>query len=350
MKRFLSLVAMIAAVLLVGCKPQTHYQMKGVILDPTDLTSVEWVKMAAENGINTIGTHMAPGCKAMCAEISEFILSERGQEFLAECERYGIDVEHQLHAMKELLPRDLFAEDSTMFRMNEEGRRVADVNCCVHSERALGIIVKNAVEIAKVLRPTNHRYYYWLDDGKPVCQCPQCKDFSPSDQALIIENRIIKGLREIDPEAKLAHLAYHNAVQAPRKVKPVDGIFLEFAPYFRSWDHPLTDLEVERRGMTHGENLQCLKDNLEVFDPETAIILEYWLDVSLFSRWKKPAIELPWRRDVFLSDIDTFAKMGIKNVTSFALFMDSEYFSKYSATPVKEYGEGLNSFVLTSER
>ena len=75
MKRFLSLVAMIAAVLLVGCKPQTHYQMKGVILDPTDLTSVEWVKMAAENGINTIGTHMAPGCKAMCAEISEFILS-----------------------------------------------------------------------------------------------------------------------------------------------------------------------------------------------------------------------------------------------------------------------------------
>ena len=84
-----------------------------------------------------------------------------------------------------------------------------------------------------------------------------------------------------------------------------------------------------------------------MFDPETAIILEYWLDVSLFSRWKKPAVELPWRRDVFLSDIDTFAKMGVKNVTSFALFMDAEYFSKYSATPVKEYGEGLNSYILT---
>lgn len=349
MKRFLFAAVATAAVLMMGCKPQSHYQMKGVILDPTDLTSVEWVKMAAENGINTIGTHMAPGCKAMCAEISEFILSEKGQAFLAECEKYGIDVEHQLHAMKELLPRELFAEDSTMFRMNEEGRRVADVNCCVHSERALEIIVKNAVEIAKVLRPTNHRYYYWLDDGQPVCQCPECKDFSPSDQALIIENRIIKGLRELDPEAQLAHLAYHNAVQAPRKVKPVDGIFLEFAPYFRSWEHPLTDLEVERRGMTHGENLQCLKDNLEVFDPETAIILEYWLDVSLFSRWKKPAVELPWRRDVFLSDIDTFAKMGVKNVTSFALFMDSDYFSKYSTTPVKEYGEGLNSYILTNE-
>ncbi len=169
MKRFLLLVAIIASLAMVGWKSNNHYQMRGVILDPHDLESVEWVKLAAENGINTIGTHMAPGSKAMCAEISEFILSEKGQASLAECEKYGIDVEHQLHAMKELLPRELFAEDSTMFRMNEEGRRVADVNCCVHSEHALDIIVKNAVEFAKVLRPTNHRYYYWLDDGKPVC-------------------------------------------------------------------------------------------------------------------------------------------------------------------------------------
>lgn len=349
MKKILLFTAAVAAFVMMGCKQQPHYQMKGVILDPNDISSVEWVKMAAENGINTIGTHMAPGCKAMCAEISEFILSEKGQEFLAECEKYGIDVEHQLHAMKELLPRELYAEDSTMFRMNEEGRRVADANCCVHSERALETIVKNAVEIAKVLRPTNHRYYFWLDDGKPVCQCPQCKEFSPSEQALIIENRIVTALRELDPKAQLAHLAYHNAVQAPRKVKPVDGIFLEFAPYFRSWEHPLTDLDIERRGMTHGENLQCLKDNLEVFDPETAIVLEYWLDVSLFSRWKKPAVELPWHREVFLSDIDTFAKMGVKNVTSFALFMDSEYFGKYSVAPVVEYGEGLNNYTLAGK-
>ena len=224
MKKFLLFATTIAIMAMAGCKPQKHYQMRGVILDPNDLSSVEWVKMAAENGINTIGTHMAPGCKAMCQEISEFILSEKGQAFMAECEKYGIDVEHQLHAMKELLPRELYAEDSTMFRMNENGRRVADYNCCVHSDKALNIIVENAVEIAKVLRPTNHRYYYWLDDGKPVCQCPQCKEFSPSDQALIIENRIIKGLRTLDPEAQLAHLAYHNAVQAPRTVKPEEGI------------------------------------------------------------------------------------------------------------------------------
>ena len=59
-------------------------------------------------------------------------------------------------------------------------------------------------------------------------------------------------------------------------------------------------------------------------------------------------MKIPKRRAVHLGA--AVAKMGIKNVTSFALFMDSEYFSKYSATPVKEYGEGLNSYVLTSDR
>lgn len=346
MKRFFLLAATVATLTMVGCKPQSHYQMKGVILETEDITSVEWVKMAAENGINTIGTHKMPGSKTSCEAMIEFMQSEEGKAFLAECEKYGIDVEHQLHVMKELLPRNLFDEDPSMFRMNEEGERVADYNCCAHSEKGLDIIAKNAVEIAKLLPPTNHRYYFWLDDGKPVCHCPQCKEFSPSEQALIIENRIIGALREFDPQAQLAHLAYHNTVQAPRKVKPAEGLFLEFAPYFRSWEHPLTELDIERRGMTHGENLTCLKENLEVFDVETAVVLEYWLDVSLFSRWKKPAVELPWRKDVFLSDIDTFAKMGVKNITTFAVMMDSEYFSKYSVEPVKEYGKGLNDYVL----
>ena len=110
--------------------------------------------------------------------------------------------------------------------------------------------------------------------------------------------------------------------------------------------HPLQKKQQNDR--LRSENKFRKKDNLEVFDPETAVILEYWLDVSLFSRWKKPAVECPWRKDVFLSDIDTFAKMGIKNVTSFALFMDSEYFSKYSTTPVKEYGEGLTNYRLSN--
>ncbi|MBQ6187657.1 MAG: hypothetical protein IJK49_06930, partial [Prevotella sp.] len=78
---------------------------------------------------------------------------------------------------------------------------------------------------------------------------------------------------------------------------------------------------------------------------KTAVVLEYWLDVSLASRYKKPAIELPWYGDVFRSDIETYASMGIHNITTFAVYMDSTYFNAYpNAYYLKEYGDALASF------
>jgi hypothetical protein len=319
-----------------------HWDMKGVVLTVNDLQTVDWANVAAENGINTIGTHIRPN------EVMEFMNSEQGKQFMETCKEKGIHVEHQLHAMGELLPRSLFAEDSTMFRMDENGLRVSDFNCCVHSEKALTIIEENALAVAKVLKPTNHRYYFWMDDGKPTCSCPECSPYSPSEQALIIENRILKKLKTIDPEAMLAHLAYENTLSAPQKVKPEEGIFLEFAPIWRSWDKPISDLSGEpllenADYMTHGDNLKFLEDNLKVFPVETAVVLEYWLDVSLFSRWKKPAVDLPLNKEVFESDLATYAKYGLKNVTTFAVYMDSTYFKNYPAQSyLKTYGEGFN--------
>lgn len=322
-----------------GCtsqKEEMKVPMVGIILDVNDLGTVDWPRLAYENGINTIGTHIFPG------QVVDFIKSERGQIFLEDCDKYGISVEHQLHSMSELLPRSLFKEDPEMFRMDSEGRRTDDSNCCVHSEKALEIIASKAVEFATILKPTNHRYYFWLDDGKETCKCPECRDYSPSEQALIIENMIIKALRKVDPEAKLAHLAYANTISAPKKVEPEEGIFLEFAPFYRRWDRPLADTSATSTnvfvGMTHGTNLRHLEENLKVFSAEEAVVLEYWLDVSLHSSWRKPAVKLPWNKAVYESDIDTYKQYGLKNFTSFGVYMDSAYFNKYPETYfLKEY-------------
>lgn len=318
---------------------EPYFETRGVVLSVQDLETVDWPTLAAESGINTIGTHMFP------EQVLTFIQSEKGKEFLETCRMNGITVEHQLHAMKELLPRELFLEDSTLFRMNDESRRTADFNCCVSSKKALDIIAHNALKYAQLLPPTNHRYYFWLDDGAPTCQCPLCSKYSASEQALLIENEMIKVLRTHDPKAELAHLAYYNTLEAPVQVKPEEGVFLEFAPFFRTWEKPLADTLAEGRGMTHMDNLKHLHANLEVFPVNTAVILEYWLDVSLFSGWKKPAVQLPWHREVFESDINTFAKLGIRNITSFAVYMDADYFKKYpDKSYLKEYGDGLYSY------
>ena len=205
----------------------------------------------------------------------------------------------------------------------------------MHSEKALSIIAANATRLAEALRPDNHRYYFWLDDNAPVCYCPLCRPYSPSEQALIVENRMLRAIREVDPDARLAHLAYSHFMDPPVKVKPEEGIFLEFAPIYRSWDVPLTEEDALcPRGypVTNGDNLRWLEANLEVFDPADAVVLEYWVDASLFSRWKRPAVELPWHPEVCSSDLATYARYGLRNVTSFAVYMDAEYFQRFPST------------------
>lgn len=92
--------------------------------------------------------------------------------------------------------------------MNERGDRVRDFNLCVHSEAVPETACGNAVKYARLLRPTTGRYFCWIDDGQPMCRCPKCRELSDSEQTLVLENRVLAALREDDPQATLAHLAY----------------------------------------------------------------------------------------------------------------------------------------------
>lgn len=334
-----------------GCgKPDaasSYFTTRGVVLSVEDLGSLDWPERAKESGLTTIATHVTP------SQVAGFIQSGKGQQFLKKCRTLGLEVEHELHAMNDLLPRQLFKEDSMMFRMNKEGRRVADFNLCVHSEKAVETVCKNAVKYAVMLKPTTGRYFYWIDDGRPMCHCSKCILYSDSEQALILENDIIKALKTVDPDATLAHLAYLNTLPPPIKIKPEPGIFLEFAPIQRSWAQSLRNesasvTRLDSLVETNGDLLKLLDANLEVFGKQDAQILEYWLDVSLFSEWRKPAKQLPWNKEVFLDDIDVYAKRGIKHITSFAVYVDEIYLKTYrDISFIREYGQGLDSYKKT---
>lgn len=341
MKHIYITVCLVCVLFFAGHSFSGEPPMRGIVLDVHDLATVDWAKLAHDNGINTIGTHVTP------KQVAAFVQTEKGKKFLADCKKYGILIEHQLHALSDLLPRELFEQDPAMFRMTKDGKRVKEHNLCVHSDKALDTVAKNARRYAELLPADNHRYYFWLDDGAPVCECSECSPYSASEQALIVENRIIKELRQADSQAQLAHLAYHSSMPAPRKVKPEPGIFLEFAPISRVWDKPLAE-EGAQGKVSHKEYLRLLQENLEVFPAETAVVLEYWLDVSLFSRWKKPAVKLPWNKAVCESDLKTYASFSIKNFTTFAVYVDDEYLKNYNNDLqfLKEYGELLNNLKL----
>jgi len=344
---FLKLISTLAAGNAAGCSvvpaaksgAPSFFKTRGVVLIPDDLTLVDWPERAHRAGLTTIGLHHSASPKV----VIDFVRSERGQTFLEQCRALGLQVEYELHAMRELLPRSLFAANPEFFRMNEKGERTPDANFCVHSGRALEIVAENALAMAELLRPTTGRYFYWGDDAKAWCQCPKCRGLSESDQALVLENYLLAKLRRIDDRAQLAHLAYSNTLQPPKQLWPAPGIFLEYAPINRRYDMPYH----LQTGPSVKDALDLLDANLEIFDRSSAQVLEYWLDVSRFSKWRKPAVRLPWNADVFEADLGTYGKRGLRHVTSFAVFIDADYVSRHGE-PVEliPYGRGLSNWRL----
>ena len=315
------------------------FRMRGVVMGWSDCRhrdALDYIEIAKEHGLNTFSIYGADRS------------SLEWNTFAKECKENGIHLEFQEHMMSFLLPRKLFSTHPEYFRMNEQGTRVEDANGCPSSEGALEEIYKNAIDIGKRYKPTNHKYYFWLDDGGGVCHCDKCKDLNDADQALIFENVIIEALKPIDPDATLAHLCYANTTQPPQKIKPHKDIFLEFAPFYRDWTHPLSETWVQGlNGMTHAKYLKSLQEHLKVFPAETAQVLEYWMDDSLFSGWNPNNLkQVPWNYEgVFLKDLDTYAQYGIRYITCYSAYVGPDYVKKFGFPQfLVDYAKGLYEY------
>lgn len=313
-----------------------QFKTRGLVISVTDLTYDRWPEQAAASGLTTLGIHPFP--ENALYETVEYLESDLGQNFLKRCSELGLDVEYEIHALEHLLPRDLYDTNPKMFRMNEEGERVREINFCPSNANALEIISENTVKLCRRLRPTSGRYFLWSSDNYGWCRCAKCRDLTNSDQSLTTENTVLKAIHTIDPSASLAHLAYASTVNPPQNIKPDRGIFLEFAPIHRNHATPFKEqTECE-------ENMENLIANLKVFGADTAQILEYWMDVSLFSDWKRPAKPIIWSDEVFKADLQTYAELGIKHITSFACFLDKEYVQAYGDHLISRYGSIISSF------
>lgn len=349
--KYRSIIFFLFALTLVSCRntasekmDEPFFKMRGIILSWTDVQNpevIDWIDIARSNNLNTISV-FTPNSDYTSPEYLSF---------KKKCIDVGLDFEYQEHVMQHLLPRELYETHPEYFRMDENGVRLKDGNGCPSNREGLEVIASNVAAFAKNHMPTNHKYYFWLNDGGDICHCEKCSKYNASDQALIYENKIIRALKVFDPKATLCHLAYHTTTPAPQLVKPEKDIFLEFAPFYRRLDKPLcnrTVMGTDNAGndwWTHGEYLDMLDDNLKLFPTETAQVLEYWIDVSKRSNWKKPAVKLDWHKDVFLSDLETYASYGIRNVTAYAVYVDEKYVKDYKDISfVSDYASGLLNY------
>ena len=320
------------------CRMTPKEELRGVVVYPDDITSLgleEWERRIDLGGINLIGLHAATSNDPIDT-LEAFICSDAGKAFLDLCARKGVGVEYELHALETLLPRSLFGAHPEWFRADEHGERVADYNLCFSSEEAVEAIRPQLERLLQWMKPTTHRYFLWPDDKEyKYCYCEQCRQRSPSEQTLLFENRLLALLREYDPQATLAHLAYHQTLVPPRRVRPAEGIFLEYAPILRDYAVALPPAQ-----------LQALRGNLQAFPPATQHILEYWLDESMNSRWKKDALQpLAFDPARCARDVALYRSLGAASITNFATWLNADYIARYGSTDplFGGYGEAFES-------
>ncbi len=334
----------LAATLASASDASSRFRTRGVVLYPWDLSLRDWPERAAAAKLTTIGLHAARRLDVLI----EFVQSQAGHAFASRCQDLGIEIEFELHAMGDLLSRELYYRDTSLFRVDKSGNRTLDFNLCPSSKRAIEIVAEKAVEVARILKPTTNRYFFWPDDGREWCECRECKGLTASDQATLVENGIADAIRkQVDPTAMVCHIAYHHTLEPPKQVKPHEGLFVEFAPISRNYEHSIAmrDFRLPPGGPgpdSHGGYLDLLDANLECFGTQSAQVLEYWLDVSMFSRWTRPSKKLPWNPNVFQMDIAAYAARGIGHITSFATWIDDRYVRDVGEPPLEEYGHALS--------
>ena len=312
---------------------------KGILVHPEELT-LSWLDRMKDAGLNLLGLHPVGGRKAHLS-LQEAVERHREPGFrrlLDEAGKRGITVEYEAHAMRWLLPEAEFSRHPDWFRMDEQGTRVPDFNLCASNPSALDFVAARTALLARKLQTGSHRYFYWLDDVTGCrCHCAGCAALSASDQQMKVLNAMLTGLRSVDPEASLCYLAYHDALQPPQLVSPRDGIFPEFAPINRNHHRPIADGSCPENAALAA----LLPPLLSRFGTKNARVLEYWMDNSMFSGWKKPPKPFTLDSAVMKEDAAFYRGLGFETITSFGCYLGPDYQALYGLPPLKEYGNNL---------
>ena len=313
---------------------------RGLIVHPEELDEI-WLDELEKTNLNALGLHPVGGENA-ARTLEAAIARHRSPEFqrlIARAKGMNLTVEYEAHALGYLLPRGLFGTHPEYFRMDERGNRVPDANLCPSNADALALVEENTEHLTKALDTGSAQRFWWPDDvsGK-LCHCPLCRALNGGDQLLRITNAIHRGVRRANPRAHTAYLAYHDGLTLPRRTEPEDGLFLEYAPIGRDHHRPIADKDCAE----NAAQTATLRPLLSFFGLKNAQVLEYWMDNSLFSGWKKPPRRFSLDKDVMARDVEFYAGLGFESITSFACFLGADYRALYGLPPVETYARVLS--------
>ena len=309
-----------------------------MILHP-DEVSEKWIDRLADGGITVLGIHPTGGKNApqSLAALVELMKTPEYRARIDYARARGLEIEYEIHAAGYLIPKDLYGEHPEYFRVNEDGERVCDWNFCISNPEALDLFSDRAAELAVSLYGSSPNFYFWMDDGghHTRCHCPACRKLSASDQQLTAVNAMLRKIKKKIPEARMAYLAYQETILPPTCVSPEDGVFLEYAPFEKYTAKGENAAELIRREQEMTIPL------MDLFGRDSAKVLEYWYDNSLYSRWKKPPAKFTLDGETMKKEISQYRDLGFRSVATFACFLGADYEELHGAFDIGPFAEAV---------
>ena len=311
-----------------------YFIMKcGMIIHPEELSKKQIDKMVSA-GVNVLGIHPRGGRHAHehLEKMLSFMDDKGYRELVDYARQQGLEVEYEIHAASYLMPRELFDTHPEYFRMTLDGERTSEWNFCVSNADALEIFAKRAAKLALSLYGSSHDFYFWMDDGRDTsCHCEKCRGLSPSDQQMIAVNAMLREIKKHYSDAKMPYLAYFEGI-VPPTVAPDKDVFLEYAPFEKYTATGDNASELILR------ELNMLAPLMEMFGRDTAKVLEYWYDNSLFSEWKKPPRRFTLDKAAMEKDIKEYRDLGFSRFATFACYLGADYEELYGDVDFTEFG------------
>lgn len=313
------------------------FRERGIIIHAEDCLNDYWAdRLTGEDlHLNVLGVHPAGGHDAhqTMEQAIRMLSTPEWAKFASRMEKAGIAIEFEMHALSWMLEREKFDTHPHWFRADANGNRTLQFNCCASEPEVLEYIKERACALAKIFVPDTNKYYFWIDDvASAGCQCEKCRGLTPSDQCMILTNAIAEGLEAGRPGAKQSYLAYF-ATLTPPKIAPRHNVFLEYAPMNRDHERPLNDPGCTK----NADATATLPELLAYFGKNDAKVLDYWMDNSMFSGWKRPPKEFYLREAVCRADAAMYRGMGFDAVTSFGCYLGQDYAELYGDTPLAVY-------------
>ena len=85
------------------------------------------------------------------------------------------------------------------------------------------------------------------------------------------------------------------------------------------------------------KELSLISPLLSFFGNKGAKVLEYWLDNSLFSGWKKPPKAFSADKSSILTDVEYYKAMGFEQISTFACFLGDDYEVLYGEADISPF-------------